>query len=182
MGEPNRRRAGGTGPAAFPGRGDGAAMPSQSAIGAIIEKYESLAFASRPPMFFDAAPLRAVGAAATGPILEPPYVILKDGGTPTDGTFEADVTEVTALTLEVYGRGLAEVDAVVEGIRFDGGGMRGRAGFDHAVATGFPMTNYRLLSLILLDFRRSVSPSRGGDGRPVYVAEMRYSLSVERLS
>ena len=157
-------------------------MPSLSAVGAIILKYETLAFANRPALFFDAAPLRAVGSAATSDIIEPPYVVLKDGGTAFDGTFEADVTEATAFTFEVYGRGLAEVDAVVEGVRFDGGGMRGRAGFDHAIATGFPMTNYRLLSLILLNFRRSVSPSRGGDGRLVYVAEMRYSMSVERIN
>lgn len=157
-------------------------MPSQSAVGAIIQKYESLGFASQPSLYFDAAPLRAVGAAATAAIIEPPYVVLKDGGTTFGGTFEADVTEETAFTFEVYGRGLAEVDAVVEGVRFAGGGMRGRVGFDNTIATGFPMTNYRLLSLILLNFRRSVSPSRGSDGRPVYVAEMRYSMSVERLT
>lgn len=152
-------------------------MPSQSVIGAVIERYESFTFANRPAIDFDEAEIRAVGGSSSSALTKPPYVILIDNGMTPDDT-QYITQEVTTLQFKVYGTSLAQVDAIVEGIRYNGGTQHGGAGMDFAAS--LPLLNYNLTHMLVRRIQRFTERERNDTANKVFRANMDYEVRTVR--
>ena len=148
-------------------------MPT-SVIAAVMAKYDTLAFAPRPPIYFNEAPVKdAAGAAVL-----PPFVELFDLGTTFAYTFEYVPVETTTLRLDVYAPSLAAADAIADGVRFGGGGTTDKLGLDHC--PDLPLTGLRGLDLSLEKVARSLEGPRGGTASLVYKVALTYTATAQR--
>lgn len=152
---------------------------SLSALGAFMLKYDSLAFAPKPPIFFGQAPLHVPGDGQTANYPLPPYVVLFDEGTTFDFTFVDVPVEATQLRLEVFAPALAAADAVVKGIRYDTGGYLDHLGFDFPPS--LPLSGLQLMECRPGTIARTLDPNRTGTAGQVFKIVIHYTVTCQRL-
>lgn len=142
-------------------------------IAAVMEKYESLTFAGadQARVFFDEKP-----QLTTVQIL-PPYAVLTDGGMNPEYTFEYVPVETTGFTLTLYAGSLAEIDAMVNVVRFNGGTPQQHLGLDNCTSLNLDGPRYEM-EVMLKEVTRSLDKPRGFTGSLVYTAALRYEAQV----
>ena len=149
-------------------------MAANSPIAAAQELYGTLTAANfpgatRPGIYFDQAPQY------DGQQVQPGtgYVVMKDGGFNSELTFEDDTQEAGSITLEVYADTLANVDAVVKAIRWNGQTPRTRSGFDNGTLSyNSPLFHHELVHVS--EVRRVAGV--GKSGQRVHMAEVVYKI------
>lgn len=106
------------------------------------DKYAALAFAPKPDLYADRAPLRDAAGAA----LATPYAVLTTADEGVDEWMsEQDRVEAAGVTLEGYFASGGDAKAFCLGVQYDGGTPFSRAGLDDATATNFTLpTGYHL--------------------------------------
>jgi len=150
-------------------------MPtSLSVIGAVLLKYEGLAFEPKPPVHFDQAPFRDASGFAT----TLPYVVVTDDGTTFEQTFGHRPVENTAFRFDIFAGSLTAADAVLHGIRFDTGAVDDDLGFDFA--GDLPLNGLQILSMLPANVIRALDAARDGTARQVFRATLRYAVSCQR--
>lgn len=145
-----------------------------SVIAAVIERYEGLPVNGLAKIWFDEAPLKD----GAGNPVRPPYVVLHDDSTDGSQDLEYYRWEDTKLRFEVWAPNLAEVDAIVLGLRFGGQGHRDRAGMDNADALTIAGQDFK--ACIWQGEQRFVERSRGADAKAVHRCRVRYEVSCQR--
>lgn len=146
-----------------------------SVIAGVIAKYKSLTFpvADQGRIWFDEKP----NTNSTPTPIVPPYAVIKDKGTKFVYTFEYVPIETTKFDLELYANSLADVDTMIDVVRFNGGTPQGIAGLDNT--SSLVLTNGRYnIEIGLENIVRSLEPQRGVTGSLVYKAVMSYEVEV----
>lgn len=146
-----------------------------SAVAAVMNKYKSFTFATsdQARIWFDEKP-NTNGAPTS---ITPPYAVLEDKGTSFVYTFEYVPTETTKIDLTLYANSLADVDAMIDVVRFNGGTPQQRLGLDNT--TSLVLTNGRYnISVSLSNIVRSLESQRGVTGSLVYKAVMSYEVEA----
>lgn len=152
-------------------------MPADSVIRAAIDLYETLTASnfpggSRPPIHFDLAP-QTTGAGAQ---LDLPYCVLKDGGVVPQFDTERNGIEPTQLTLEVYASTLADVDAVVKAVKWNGQDPGDGAGFDFGtLSLNAPAYH---MALVRQKEQRFVAEGLGKSGQRVHGCRVSYKAQT----
>lgn len=151
-------------------------MASTSVPGGVIARIQSFAFPETVSVWLSEVPLRnAVGAAVV-----PPWVCVTDDGMTPDYDFELNPIETTQLRVEVYALTLAQADAIVAVVRYNGGGVAAGAGLDFAAA--LPLTGLTLKSCVRQGEQRAQETQRGTDATPVFHVTMRYEVECLRTA
>lgn len=153
-----------------------------SVVSAVIDKFNALTAAnfpgaSRPPIYLDDAP----PTDGSGDQKRVPYAVLTDGGVTPGLVFDSGpITESGSFTLTLYYGGatpLAHADAAAEAVKYNGGTLQARAGFDLGSLT-LP-AGYTKLALIRTGERRFYA-GVGRAGERVHAVELTYSHEVQR--
>lgn len=153
-----------------------------SVVSAAIDKFNGLTAANfpgaaRPPIYLDDAPQTD----GSGDQKRLPYAILKDDGLTPGMVFDSGpVTESGAFTITLYYAGatpLAHADAAAEAVKYNGGTLKDRSGFDLGSLT-LP-AGYLNLALIRTRERRFYAGLDRGGAR-VHAVELTYSHEVQR--
>src|SRR5262245_15874314 len=125
-------------------------MPSTSISNEVTAKYDALTASNfpggaRPPIYFGAAP-----QVTSGLQLRPPYTVFSEGARrvqPLD--FERNSLVTVQLFLDVYANSLAEVDTIVNCIRFNSATpvVGTGSGFDYGTVSGLssPRSTHQLV-------------------------------------
>ena len=162
-------------------------MATLSVIAAAEALYASLNPALFPgstltPYYFD----RAVEVANNVEV-QPPYCIIHDLGMVPAFDFELNITETTSLSFDVVANTLADVDTIVEAIKYNGGnptaplsGKTPGAGFDFGVLSTLA-SNYANLKIIRTGERRSLAGRNAAGGR-THMCKLDYVIQLERTS
>ena len=157
-------------------------MPTLSVIAASIARYRSLTppalstGTALPPIFFDDAPVTD----GSGNQIYPPYVVLKDNGlTPTfDMAFRS--YEETPIEFEVHADLLADVDLIVEAMKYNGAAIYAQQGFDFGTLPDLAVNwdNIRLVRT----FERRYQAGRGKLAQVSHACDLKYKITNVRLS
>ena len=150
-----------------------------SVIAAVLDRIDTFTWTgvgATPTVWFDEVPVRD----GAGTAVAPPYVCLHDDGTTPEYTFEFNHVEQTALRLEVYGTTLAQVDAMVNVIKFNGGGYQGQLGLDFA--DSLTITNFEYLSCVRESEQRFQEANRANPATLVFRCRMRYVVKTNRTA
>lgn len=146
-----------------------------SAVAAVISKYKSFTFATsdHARIWFHEKP----NTDGTPTAIAPPYSVIKDKGTSFSYTFEYVPIETTKIDLELYTNSLADVDAMIDVVRFNGGTPQQKLGLDNT--TSLVLTNGRYnIEVGLKNIVRSLESQRGVTGSLVYKAVMSYEVEA----
>lgn len=143
-----------------------------SAITAIIDKYGT--FSNVPALRTFDEPISVEGVQVF-----PPYSVLMDEGLVPHYELEYTVNEITTLTITVYCDTLAEVDAAVEIIKYNGGTTTGKLGLDFGTLPTLTIP-YNNLVVMRTGERRFAVRATGKDGQRVHACELRYEVSLYR--
>lgn len=149
-------------------------MASASVIGACIERHDGFTYSPKPALYFGEAPYRD----GSGNAVVPPYIVIPDAATTPEHQFEYRPYETTRLTFRVYALGLALADAIVLGIRFNGGAVDAGAGMDFAAS--LPLTGQTLKAMVWEGERRFVENARDGTSTDVYRVDVNYRVETVR--
>lgn len=145
-----------------------------SVIGAVVQKYATLTSVGAT-LYFGDAPTNASGVQ-----IYPPYVVLLDDGMNPEYNFTLNnVMEPTGLTFMVYANTLADVDAIVQKIKYNSQPPTSRAGFDFGDLPALDLP-YRELQMKRVSEHRFVASLGGtGDvGQRVNGCELRYEVTL----
>jgi hypothetical protein len=152
-------------------------MATTSITRAVIDKFEGLTASnfpsgSRPRIDFGEAPYTVSGSAH-----EPPYVVLIDLGRETrPADFERNTFVTASFALEIFAVSLADVDAITEAVRFNGGGVGDGSGFDYG---SLDLTGVRSTHQIIPTAEpRSLSDRVDKSGNRVHGCRLEYRVTV----
>lgn len=155
-------------------------MPYDSTIAAVMAVYDALtagplaAGPTRPPIYFAEAPL----VDGSGNRVYPPYCVLTDGGEESEQwDFSHNAIVGGSFVLEVYGDQLADADALLRAIRWNGQAPGNKAGLDFAVLS----LNSPLYPMNVVPGRRtrSKAPGVGRTGQRVHMVRAEYAVRHE---
>ncbi len=154
-------------------------MATPSITAAVKAKFDALTAsnfpgAARPPLFFGQAPQTD----GTGAQQRLPYVEFSEQGRQVQVLdFERNSVLVLTLALDVYANTLADVDATVDAIRWNGGAVGGGAGFDFGTLADLtaPRSTHQLLPA---GEPRRYEPPLDIAGARVHAARMEYRVTV----
>ncbi len=149
---------------------------ASSVIGAIIARYDTLTFATKPAkLWFDGVQLKDGTTLVSLPTVE-----LEDEGTSVDYDFEENPLEITNFTFRIRAVTLAAADAIASGLRYDGGLITAGSGFDFCTLT---ITGQTSKEVVRLSERRSrIASVHDPEGKPVHQVEMRYKAQTLRTA
>jgi hypothetical protein len=147
---------------------------ASSAVSAIIDRYNSLT--GVPTLYSFDAPVSADGAQ-----VYPSYTVLLDNGTDTGYELELTVLEVTSITLMVYANTLLEVDAAVEAIKYNGGGVSDGLGLDFGALPTLDIGYYNL-EVRRVREKRFAAGVTGRSAQRIHGCELDYRVSLYRSS
>lgn len=88
--------------------------------------------------------------------------------------------EVTELTLTVYYDTLANVDAAVEAIKYNGGATDAGSGFDFGSLSTLTGGGRVGQEIRRLSERRYTAPGLGKTGQRTHACELKYRVSIRR--
>jgi hypothetical protein len=143
-----------------------------SVIAAVLEKLDSFTYSTAPKFYFDEAP----STDSTGAQQRFPYGVIKDGGLQPEYQSDLGGIEVGSFTLEIYGTSLANVDAVVSVVKYNGQIPSSTAGLDFCtLAIAAPLYP---VSLIRTNERRSFAGFSHQTER-CHLCELTYSVVTE---
>ena len=154
-------------------------MPTTSITAAVKAKLDGLAAsnfpgAARPPLYFGQA-AQATGAGSQQRL---PWVVFTEGGrtfAPLD--FERNGVLVVDLELDVYGETLADVDAAVDAIRWNGGAVGAGQGFDYGDLTDLaaPRSTHQIVPTAE---PRRLEGALDVEGNRVHASRLSYRVTV----
>lgn len=150
-----------------------------SVIAAVLDRLDSFTWTGvtpTPTVWFDEAPITDTSNAAVAP----PHVVLHDDGTEPIYTLEYKCEEVTKLRVEVYATSLAQLDAMVNVIKYNGGGFTGGLGLDFADT--LTIDNYAYLGMMRMSEQRFQEPSRQSAAKLVFRCRMQYECKTDRTA
>jgi hypothetical protein len=139
-------------------------------IAAVVAKYGTLAFTPKPTLRLGEADTHAAAAL--------PCVVLAVDALDAERLTATAWMETSRVTFAVYAATLAAVDAVVQGIKYDTGGMATKLGFDDGTLPA-------LAGGSLNEMRRTAEPvaverQRTEAGGWAYTARLSYDVEVIR--
>ena len=152
---------------------------ADSVIGAVIAKWAGLSFPGKPGTLWfgsQGVPLRNPdGTAVTLPTAQ----LVHHGTTPEYDT-EYNPLEVTRFTFTVRAVTLAEAQSVAAGIRYNGGAVNARLGYDFGTLT---LTGQTLKSMVREREQEDRETSaHDPEGRPVHRIDLDYSAQTLRTA
>lgn len=156
-------------------------MATANLIQCMIDKYEALTAAnfpssSRPRIDF-VEPPHIVSSAAH----DPPYVAIEDiGRTIKPLDFERNNIIDARFRFRVFAREMADVDHIVNAIRFNGGTVGAGSGFDYGTLSTLDTPKFNHQIIPVAEPRR-LSDRVDKDGQRMHAAELDYKvLLLER--
>ncbi len=152
------------------------ANTAYSAYTSFADRYRTITGA--PTLYTFDAPAVAV---TTGTQVYPTYAVLFDDGTTPSYADDYTCSELTNLRLHIYAATLALVDAAVELVKYNGGGVAGQLGMDFGVLTTL-ITAYGNLSVQRVREHRFAASATGETGQRIYGAELAYQVAVYRYT
>lgn len=148
-------------------------MAATSVTAAFRDQY--LTITGAPTLYLFDAPPQVDGAQVF-----PAYAVLTDDGLRASYEFELTVLEVTGLTLMVYADTLSAVDAYVELIKYNGGGLLDGLGMDFCTLD--VDVKYTNMQVERLSETRFVAEQTGRSAQRIFGCKMEYRVSLYRVA
>ncbi len=154
-------------------------MATTSVTAAVKALYDGLSAGNfpggaRPPLYFGEAPQTGAGGAQQ----RLPYVVFSEQGRQVQVLdFERNSVLVLTLALDVYANTLADVDGVVDAVRWNGGAVGAGAGFDFGTLGDLtaPRSTHQLLPA---GEPRRLEGALDVTGERVHASRMEYRVTV----
>lgn len=148
-------------------------MAETSAFAAVVARYQT--FTDVPDIYTFDGP-----TVADGVQVYPSYVVALDDGTTPSYEMELTVMEVSEIRLMVYGDMLATVDAIVERIKYNGGGIGDGDGMDFCQ---LDMTaDFGDMEVRRISEQRFAAVGTGKQAQRIHGCELKYRVTLYRYS